>query len=366
MEDFLAFYNRKKILITGHTGFMGSWLTKWLTMLGADVCGYALDPPTQPNLYETTNLSSKILDVRGDIRNAIMLRSAITEFQPQIVIHLAAQPIVLESYDDPVSTFDINVNGTVNLLNEIRKIKSVVEVIVVTSDKSYRNNEWVYPYRENDTLGGKDPYSASKSCQELVVDSFRKSYFADMSVNISTVRAGNVLGGGDWAKHRIIPDLVRGIISNQVTKIRNPESVRPWQHVLEPISGILTLSEKMWNDARYFGPWNFGPDYKSHITVSDLADKFINYYGAGKYEVVRNSSHMESEYLNLDISKVKNKLAWTPHYDLDKTVKVTAEWYQNYLEDAETIDHVTKKQIAEYASLERRDQVYHQHEGYRS
>ena len=350
-----TFFNEKKVLITGHTGFIGTWLASWLNIERARICGYSLGPPTIPNMYETTNLPYDILEIAGDIRNTELLRKTVTDFQPEIVIHLAARPIVLESYDDPVSTFDVNVTGTVNLLNEIRKADSVKTVIVVTSDKSYKNNEWVYPYRENDILGGKDPYSSSKSCQELVVDSFMESYFADSGVSISSIRAGNVIGGGDWAKHRIIPDLVRGIKSNKAAKIRNPESVRPWQHVLEPISGILTLAEKMWNNAKYSGPWNFGPDYKPGITVLELVEKFINLYGSGKYEVEKNSNLVESQNLNLDISKVKSKLGWSPHYDFSKTVKVTAEWYRHYVENPDTIDQLTKKQIAEYASQEQKE-----------
>jgi len=272
-----SFYKNKKILVTGHTGFMGSWLTKWLTMLNADVWGYALDPPTRPNLFEALNLTQKISnDIRGDIRDTKLLRKTILNFQPEMVFHLAAQPIVLESYENPVETFDTNVTGTVNLLNEIRKINSVKVVIVVTSDKSYRNNEWVYPYREDDILGGKDPYSASKSCQDIVVDSFRKSYLDNIGIAISSIRAGNVIGGGDWSKYRLIPDIVRGIISGQTIKIRNPDSVRPWQHVLEPISGMLILANKMYNDIKFSGPWNFGPDSIKEFSVRRLWERFLD------------------------------------------------------------------------------------------
>ncbi|MEM0134159.1 MAG: CDP-glucose 4,6-dehydratase [Thermoplasmatales archaeon] len=352
IEEVKNFYKNKRVLITGHTGFIGSWLTKWLTMLDANVCGFALDPPTQPNLYETTDLSSKILDVRGDIRDAEILRKTLTSFRPEILIHLAAQPIVITSYNDPVETFDINVTGMVNLLNEIRKVKSVKELIVVTSDKSYKNMEWVYPYRESDILGGKDPYSASKSCQEIVIDMFRETYFVNSNVGISSVRAGNVLGGGDWAKNRLIPDLVRGAMDNQTTQIRNPESIRPWQHVLEPISGILALGEKLWSNTKFSGPWNFGPEHKGGVTVLELTKKFLSYYGVGKYEIRRGSDFMESQYLNLDISKAKKELNWAPRFDFDETVRETAEWYKRYSENPDSIDQITEKQILEYSSLE--------------
>ena len=212
MENIRDFYSKKKVLITGHTGFIGSWLTKWLTMLDAEVCGYSLDPPTRPNMYDLLNLGDSVTDIREDIRNREAIQKVLLDFNPEIVFHLAAQPVVLESYDNPVDTFDVNVTGTVNLLNEVRKVGSAKVITVMTSDKSYRNNEWVYPYRENDVLGGKDPYSASKSCQDIVVNSFRESYFYHSGIALSSIRAGNVIGGGDWAPFRIIPDLVRDLL----------------------------------------------------------------------------------------------------------------------------------------------------------
>ena len=243
LNSSFNFYRGKRIFITGHTGFIGSWITKCLSILDAELCGYSLDPPSHPYMFEALDLGSETLDIRGDIRNKDFLKKTLDKFQPEIVFHLAAQPIVLDSYDNPVETFDTNVTGTVNLLNEIRQVDSVKTIVVMTSDKSYRNIEWVYPYRENDILGGKDPYSASKSCQDIVVDSFRESYFSNVGVGISSVRAGNVIGGGDWAPHRIIPDLVRGIVNGEKVKIRNPDSIRPWQYVLEPISGMLSLAD---------------------------------------------------------------------------------------------------------------------------
>lgn len=343
------FFKEKKVLITGQTGFMGSWLTMWLTMLHANVCGYALDPPSTPSMYETLNLGSTIMDIRGDIRNTELLRKTILDFEPELIFHLAAQPIVLQSYDNPLETFDTNVNGTVNLLNEARKVRSVKSIIVVTSDKSYQNNEWVYPYRENDTLGGKDPYSASKSCQEIVINSFRESYFSKSSIGISSIRAGNVIGGGDWAKYRIVPDIVRAINNDEPVKIRNPDSVRPWQHVLEPISGMMSLAEKMYSDIEFSGAWNFGPDYRKRTTVRELVKTFIRLWGTGSYEIKEVTDSKESKYLLLDTNKSREKLNWFPHFNLEESIKNTVEWYKDYYLTKETIKSKTEKQINFYS-----------------
>jgi len=347
-----SFYKRKKILVTGHTGFMGSWLTKYLTLMNAEVCGYALDPPTQPNLYEILNLKSFVSgDIRGNINNTKLLRKTLSEFQPEIVFHLAAQPLVLESYDSPVETFNTNVIGTVNLLNELRKLDSVKVIIVVTSDKSYRNKEWVYPYREEDELGGRDPYSASKSCQDIVVNSFRESYFSKIGVRLSSVRAGNVIGGGDWAKDRIIPDIVKGIVSGHTVRIRNPNSVRPWQHVLEPVSGMLLLAQKMFYDARFSDAWNFGPNNEREITVKEIAEKVIALWGTGKYKIEGNSAKKEAEYLSLDVSKAKRELNWFPRYNISKALKETVDWYKSYYNNYPKIEELTYKQIISYSEV---------------
>ena len=344
------FYSNKKVLITGHTGFIGSWLTKWLTMLHAEVCGYSIDPPSRPNMYDLLNLGNSVKDIRGDIRNREAVQKAMLSFNPEIVIHLAAQPIVLESYDDPVETFDVNVTGTVSILNELTKSKSVRTIIVVTSDKSYHNNEWVYPYREVDALGGKDPYSASKSCQDIVVDSFRDSFFKEKGVGISSIRAGNAIGGGDFAKYRIIPDIVRAISNDDILRIRNPNSVRPWQHVLEPISGMMLLTKRMYEDTNFSGPWNFGPDSLATKTVKELVEKFIHYYGKGNYEIQKSQSFKESTYLRIDISKAKRDLNWKPCLDFDKTVKKTVEWYKAFLNNQSDINKITEMQINEYSN----------------
>ncbi len=344
------FYRDKKVLVTGHTGFIGSWLTECLTKRDADLCGYALDPPSHPNMFEVLELESEILDIRGDIRNKDLFKKTLQKFQPEIVFHLAAQPIVLDSYDNPVDTFETNVTGTVNLLNELRQVDSVKTIIVMTSDKSYRNNEWVYPYRENDLLGGKDPYSASKSCQDIVVDSFRESYFLNTGVGISSVRAGNVIGGGDWAQYRIVPDLVRGIVKGETVKIRNPDSIRPWQHVLEPISGILTLAERMHNDIDFSGAWNFGPEQNNEISVKELVEMFINIWGSGSYAFDEVHNPKEANNLQLDISKAKRKLNWTPRYNFSTALNETVEWYKEYYRNPAIMDKKTGEQIENYFS----------------
>ena len=344
------FFSNKKVLITGHTGFIGSWLTKWLTMLDAEVCGYSIDSPSRPNMYDLLNLGNSVEDIRGDIRNREAVQKAMLRFNPEIVIHLAAQPIVLESYDDPVNTFDVNVTGTVNLLNEVRKSGSAKVIIVMTSDKSYRNYEWIYPYRENDVLGGRDPYSASKSCQDIVVNCFRESYFHSSGIAISSIRAGNVIGGGDWAPFRLVPDLVRGIINGETVKLRSPNSVRPWQHVLEPISGMLMLTERMFKNVKFSEDWNFGPENYKEMTVKDLAETFMRFWGSGNYIIENMQSYNEANYLRLDISKAKKRLKWAPRYNFSLAVKETVDWYKEYQINPTGIGKKTETQIEKYCS----------------
>ncbi len=344
------FYQNKKVLVTGHTGFIGSWLSECLVLLKSKVSGYALNPPTTPSLFNSLNLTNLIEDNRGDVRNAKMLRNAIRDFKPEIVFHLAAQPIVLDSYDNPVETFDTNVTGTVNLLNELRNVDSVRTIIVMTSDKSYRNNEWVYPYRESDVLGGKDPYSASKSCQDIVVNSFRESYFFNSGVGISSIRAGNVIGGGDWAPFRIVPDLARGISIGKTVKIRNPNSVRPWQHVLEPISGMLKLAEEMFKNVKFSGDWNFGPDNSREVTVKELAESFISSWGSGSYSIDKVQRYDEANYLQLDISRAKKELKWMPRYNFDRAIKESVDWYRSFYSNENNVKKKTDEQMNRYFS----------------
>ena len=343
-----TFYEGKRVLVTGHTGFIGSWLTKWLSLLNAEICGYALSPPTKPNMYESLTMIPPIADIRGDIRNKESLHKALDEFSPEIVFHLAAQPIVLEAYDNAAETFETNVMGTVNLLDSLRAIKSAKVIIVMTSDKVYKNNEWVYPYREIDELGGRDPYSASKSCQDIIVNSFRESYFVDLRMSISSIRAGNIIGGGDWGKYRIVPDIVRGITENKIIKIRNPDSIRPWQHVLEPVFGMLELARKMWDDPNFSGEWNFGPNNQRAITVKELVDQFVECWGLGSYSIVETYDKKEADCLELDISKAKNKLNWLPKYTFEESVKKTVEWYKQYYKDRSSINKFTENQIKTY------------------
>ena len=350
-DNIFKFYRGKRVLVTGHTGFIGSWLTKWLTLMDTNVCGFSLDPPSSPNLYELLKVNESVIDIRGDIRDKNLLQSSLNKFKPEIVIHLASQPLVLDSYSNPLETYDVNVTGTANLLNELRKIETLKTIIVVTSDKSYHNNEWVYPYREIDPLGGTDPYSASKSCQDIVVNSFRESFFLDSEVGISSVRSGNVICGGDWAPHRIIPDLVRGIVKGETVRIRNPLSVRPWQHVLEPISGILTLVERMNNDIKFAGAWNFGPENNVEITVKELVDAFINCWGSGNYSIDEMQNYKEASYLRLDISKAKSELKWKPRYDFRVALQETVDWYREYYKCPSTMGKKTDAQIEKYCSI---------------
>ena len=348
ISDLDHFFKRKKVLVTGHTGFIGSWLSKVLTMLGTQVYGYALDPPSTPNMFTALNLTSSIVDERGDIRDNKLLRKTISDFSPEIVFHLAAQPIVLESYESPLETFETNVIGTVNLLDDLRRANSVKVIVVMTSDKVYKNNGSRYLYREVDPLGGKDPYSASKSSQDIVVNSFRESYFDSMGVGISSIRAGNIIGGGDWGAHRIVPDVVRGLTEGNIIRIRNPDSVRPWQYVLEPISGMLLLTQRMWDDIKFSGEWNFGPNNQREITVKELVDEFLKKWGSGSYTIAKDNEAREANYLQLDISKAKNVLGWFPKYDFEESIEKTVEWYKAYYEDKGNINNVTEKQIRAY------------------
>ena len=351
------FFKDRRVMVTGHTGFIGSWLTKWLLMMESDILGYSLDPPTKPNMYDAIGLSKEIQDLRKDVRDKESLKEAIYRFQPEIVFHLAAQPIVLESYDNPVETFETNVMGTVNLLESVRRVRSAKVILVMTSDKVYRDNEWVYPYREIDPLGGKDPYSASKSSQDIVVNSFRESYFESMGVGISSIRAGNVIGGGDWGKHRIVPDAIRAITEKRRIGIRNPQAVRPWQYVLNPISGMLELAQKMWSNLESSGDWNFGPVNSKSITVRELVEAIINYWGTGSYRIGKrkNNDAKESNYLQLDSSKARMKLNWFTPYDFEETVKETVEWYRKYY-DRKDVDNETETQIKRFS--ERRTDLW--------
>jgi CDP-glucose 4,6-dehydratase len=344
-----AFYKKKKILITGHTGFKGSWLCLWLKKLGAELSGIALDPKTKRDNFVRCGLSESLADYRFDIRDRERLFQVVKKEQPEIIFHLAAQPLVLESYRTPLETFETNVMGTVNILEAFRQQDRAGLLMVITTDKVYDNREWVWGYREDDRLGGKDPYSASKAAAELTVQAYYHSFFSKLDEKkVVTVRAGNVLGGGDWSENRIIPDCMKAIEENRTILVRNPGAVRPWQHVLDPLGGYLLLGEKvMSGEIPAGGAWNFGPFASNQVTVERLVSQFIAQVGRGTYTSLPNSGgYHEAGHLSLDISKAIQKLGWSPMLDFEETVAWTAEWYKN--ENCEDVRLVGERQIEMY------------------
>ena len=335
-------FKGKTVLITGHTGFKGSWLSVWLKKLGANVVGYSLDSPTEPSLFKLAGLDKKIYSNIGDIRDLQNLIKVMKDFSPDIIFHLAAQSLVRPSFLEPVETFTTNVIGTVNVLEAAKNIPSVRVCQIITSDKCYENKEWVYAYRENDRMGGFDPYSASKGCAELVVSSYRRSFFSGKTTNqngisLSSVRAGNVIGGGDWSEYRIIPDCVRALVHNIPIELRKPKAIRPWQFVLDPLSGYLRLAALQWDNPKdYTGGWNFGPgDYKN-FCVSDLVEQIIHYWGSGSWvnggKNLANHHH-EAAFLKLDCTKAKNLLNWQPVYSIQEAINETTRWYRKWTSD---------------------------------
>jgi CDP-glucose 4,6-dehydratase len=358
MSSFLKIlyetYKGKRVLVTGHTGFKGSWLSIWLTELGAEVIGYALDPYTERDNFELSKISSKIIDIRADIRDFDKLEETFQKYRPEFVFHLAAQSLVRMGYISPKETYDTNVGGTVNVLENCRKSKSVKIVINVTSDKCYENKEWVWGYRENDSLGGYDPYSSSKGCAELITAAYRNSFFnpKDFKIHgkaLSSVRAGNIIGGGDWAKDRIIPDCIRALEKKEPIKIRNPKSIRPWQYVLEPIGGYLLLGARMFKDpAKYCGAWNFGPEGSSIISVQELVELVLKYWERGNWEKnKKNKEPHEAKLLILDISKAKYELGWKPSMDVKEAVKHTVDWYKAS-QNPTAIPDICQKEVQNY------------------
>ena len=348
IEGLKEFYGNKKVLITGHTGFKGSWLTRILTLSGAEVTGYSLTPPTDPSLFEIAGLEDTIKSVVGDIRDLEHLSRVFEETRPEIVFHLAAQPIVRESYQEPVYTYETNVMGTVNVLECVRRTESVRSFLNVTTDKVYENREWEYGYRECDNLDGYDPYSNSKSCSELVTHSYKKSFFEDGRCAISTARAGNVIGGGDFAADRIIPDCVRAAAAGKTIIVRNPYSTRPYQHVMEPLAVYLTIAMKQYEDRTFEGYYNVGPDDKDCVTTGTLADLFCAAWGQGQtWENRWMGGPHEANFLKLDCSKIKHTLGWTPRYGVKEAVEKTVEWSKAYLEGADMTE-VMDRQIREF------------------
>lgn len=336
----LSFYKDKKVLITGHTGFKGTWMCEALVMAGADVTGYALEPPTQPSLFALCGLEDRMHSVTGDIRDLEQLGAVFREVQPEIVIHMAAQPIVRESYKHPVYTYETNVMGTVNVLECIRLTESVRSVVNVTTDKVYKNREWEWGYRENEELNGYDPYSNSKSCSELVTDSYKNAFFADRDIAVTTCRAGNVIGGGDFAVDRIIPDCIRAAQMGKDIPVRNPYSTRPYQHVLEPVMAYLMIAERQYADKSLAGCYNVGPDEKDCLTTGELVSLFCEKWNeAGGKKVDWKNEHdggpHEAGFLKLDCSKIKKTFAWRPKWHVDKTMEMIVEWTNVYLAQAD-------------------------------
>ena len=324
-------FDGKTVLVTGHTGFKGSWLSIWLNELGANVVGYALPPYTENDNFVVADLEDKITSVIGDIRDYDKLLAVFKRYKPDMAFHLAAQALVRLSYEKPKETYDINVGGTVNFFEAVRKTESVKVTINVTSDKCYENKEWTWGYRENDPVGGYDPYSSSKGCSELITTAYKKSFFYSNKA-ISSVRAGNVIGGGDWGKDRLIPDCIKALKNNYEIQIRMPKAIRPWQYVLEPLYGYLLLASKMYKDEqKYSGAWNFGPKHNSILTVEEMVKKVIKYWGRGNWKDVtqsdKNQSH-ETKFLMLDTSKALNCLGWESILYVDAAINFTVEWYK--------------------------------------
>jgi len=329
----ISFYRGKKVFITGHTGFKGTWLCRMLVGAGAEVTGYSLEAPTEPNLFSMAGLDGKMTSIIGDIRDMEHLRAAFDEANPEIVLHLAAQPIVRDSYKDPRYTYETNVMGTVNILECVRLSNSVKSVLNVTTDKVYRNNEWCWGYRENEPLDGFDPYSNSKSCSELVTHSYINSFFADGKVAVSTARAGNVIGGGDFANDRIIPDCVRAMKAGKTIGVRNPYSTRPYQHVLEPLFVYLTIAQKQYEDNQYAGFYNVGPDDCDCVTTGELVEMFCKHWGenaAWENQAEANAPH-EANFLKLDCSKIKSVFGWKPRWHIEECMEMTCRFSKAWL-----------------------------------
>ena len=355
LEMNKIFWEGKNVLVTGHTGFKGSWLSLWLQSLGANVVGYALTPPTPVNLFETAQVAQGMTSLTGDVRNLESLKTTVAEHRPDIVFHLAAQALVRYSYEDPIRTVSTNVLGTANILETIRLLGTVRVVVCITSDKCYENKEWFWGYRENESLGGHDPYSASKGCAEMVIKAYRDSYFPPSryeqhQVALASTRAGNVIGGGDWARDRLIPDIIAAIRKNQPAIIRNPKSTRPWQHVLEPLSGYIVLAEKLWKEGpRFAQAWNFGPNDDQAKPVSWIADYLTSQWSENsRWELDAAQHPHEDSYLKLDCSKAKSLLNWAPRLNLAQALDWIIEWNKAHQKDQNMRD-ITERQIARYS-----------------
>jgi len=354
---FNGVYRGRRVLLTGHTGFKGGWLALWLAELGAEVHGYALAPATDPDLFGTAGVEDVLASHRiADVRDHLALQQCLQEVRPEIVFHLAAQPLVRLSYREPRETYETNVMGTVNVLEAVRQCDSVRVCQVITSDKCYENHEWVYAYRENDPMGGFDPYSNSKGCTELVVSAYRQSFFHpdridEHGVSLASSRAGNVIGGGDWAEDRIIPDCVRALTAGETIEVRNPYAIRPWQHVLEPLSGYLWLAARQWeNPGEFEGGWNFGPTGAGNVDVRQIVELAVKAWGGGDWhapEMEHDRLH-EANFLKLDITKASSLLAWGPVCTVPQAVVDTMAWYRTFHDGAAAMPAFTLQQIQEY------------------
>lgn len=349
-----AFWRGRRVFLTGHTGFKGTWLSLWLQHLGAEVVGYALEPPTQPSMFEIVHCADRMVSVVGDIRDLGHMRDEMSKHQPDVVLHLAAQALVRRSYADPVETYSTNVMGTVNLLEAVRACPSVKVVVNVTTDKCYENREWEWAYRESDPMGGHDPYSNSKGCAELVTAAYRNSFFTGSpdSPAVATARAGNVIGGGDWASDRLLPDIIRSISAAKPVLIRNPDAIRPWQHVLEPLGGYLVLAQHLWSDgAAFAGGWNFGPADNDAKPVRWIADRITRTWGDdASWTLDREDHPHEANYLKLEISKSVNRLGYRPRVGLATALDWVVEWYRAQL-DGSDMATVTREQIDRFVGL---------------
>lgn len=350
MKEIFQSFKGKRVFLTGHTGFKGTWLTFLLTELGAEVMGYALDPGTEPNHFNKLGLESKIKHIVGDVRDKETLIKSLHDFQPEYVFHLAAQALVKLSYNDPVDTFSTNIMGSINLLEAVRTCNSVRSLVYITSDKCYENVEWIWGYRENDSIGGHDPYSASKGAAEVVFSAYERSYFnLRPTLGAASARAGNVIGGGDWATDRIIPDCIRAIENGEAIQLRNPRATRPWQHVLEPLSGYLLLAAKLYNEPKkYAGAWNFGPSTAEVRTVHEVAKTIIEHLGRGKIEITESpNQHHEANLLQLNCDKAHQLLNWYPRWHVEETLKATAEWYKA-ISEGHSAELITRQQLQTY------------------
>lgn len=353
-----AFFKSKTVLVTGHTGFKGAWLSIWLRELGAKVVGLSLEPPSEPNLFDSVLLKSMIQSHIGDVKDFLQVKEIVDVTEPEIVFHLAAQSLVRPSYRDPLNTYATNVMGTVNILEACRQSDYVRSVVLVTSDKCYQNKNWLWGYRENDALGGKDPYSSSKACAELVADGYRSAFFqnTDQNRGVVTVRAGNVIGGGDWATDRIIPDCIKALQAERSILLRNPDAIRPWQHVVEPLYGYLMLASALYAEPeKYSGGWNFGPEMQSCVCVREVVEAIIENWGGGKWKDVSDPSMVhEAATLRIDSSKSKTMLHWHPRWNYKQAVNQTVHWYQQYHSGKNMYD-LCCEQIRHY--MENRDGV---------